>query len=117
MRYGGKMLRPMQTEDDESSSSSEEEEEEEEEEEPAKEEEEFVDEDENEGYEDEEEEEDDNLEDIDLDNFDQSILVKDKADQEYLDSLNEMEREKILADRFEEKKREIALRKALNESK
>ena len=56
-------------------------------------------------------------EEIDFDNADPSMFVKDKADQEYLDSLNEMEREKILADRFEEKKREVAMRNALNQSK
>ena len=65
----------------------------------------------------EEANDDDEDEDIDFDNADPSMLVKGKKDQEHLDSLTEMEREKILADRFEEKKREATLRKALSDSK
>ena len=86
-QFGGKSLRTMAEADDDSSSSS------------------------------EDEPNDEEVEDIDFDNADPSMLVKGKKDQEYLDSLTEMEREKILADRFEEKKREATLRKALSDSK
>ena len=52
-----------------------------------------------------------------MDNEDAQQLVKDDADQNYLDSLPEIEREAILAERFEKRKSELDMKKALRESK
>jgi RNA polymerase-associated protein RTF1 len=49
--------------------------------------------------------------------LDQSQLVKDEADRKYLDSLPEIEREAILAERFEQRKAELDMKQALRESK
>jgi len=58
-----------------------------------------------------------NLQMLDMETFDTSRLVTDSADQKYLDSLPEIEREGILADRFEKRKAALDMKKALRESK
>ena len=52
-----------------------------------------------------------------METFDTNQLVKDEEDQKYLDSLPEIEREAILNDRFEKRKAEHDMKKALRESK
>jgi hypothetical protein len=47
----------------------------------------------------------------------QSTLIKDDEDKKYLDSLPEIEREAILAERFEQRKAELDMKQALRESK
>jgi RNA polymerase-associated protein RTF1 len=54
---------------------------------------------------------------MDMDTLDQSQLVKGDEDRKYLDSLPEIEREAILAERFEQRKAEHDMRQALRESK
>jgi len=49
--------------------------------------------------------------------FDMRRLVTDGDDQKYLDSLTELERENILAERFEKRKQEADMQKALRENK
>ena len=56
-------------------------------------------------------------EEMELDTDDPQKLVKDEEDQKYLDSLPELEREAILADRFEKLKNEADMKRALRESK
>ena len=56
-------------------------------------------------------------EEAELDEMDMDKLVEDDEDQKYLDSLPEIEREAILAERFEKRKAEIDMKKALKESK
>jgi RNA polymerase-associated protein RTF1 len=53
---------------------------------------------------------------LDMETFDTQRLVKDEADQKYLDSLPEFEREAILGERFEKRKAEQDMKKALRES-
>jgi len=55
--------------------------------------------------------------DMDMENLDQSMLIKDEDDRKYLESLPEIEREAILAERFEQRKAEHDMRQALRESK
>ena len=55
--------------------------------------------------------------DIDMANLDQNQLIKDEEDRKYLESLPEIEREAILAERFEQRKNEHDMRKALREQK
>ena len=54
---------------------------------------------------------------LDMETFDTQRLVKDEEDQKYLDSLPEFEREAILGERFEKRKAEHDMKKALRESK
>jgi RNA polymerase-associated protein RTF1 len=54
---------------------------------------------------------------LDMETFDTQRLVKDEADQKYLDSLPEFEREAILGERFEKRKADQDMKKALRESK
>jgi len=54
---------------------------------------------------------------LDMETFDTQTLVKDEEDRKYLDSLPELEREGILAERFEELKNKEDMKKALRESK
>ena len=54
---------------------------------------------------------------LDMETFDTQALVKDEEDQKYLDSLAEFEREAILGERFEKRKAEHDMKKALRESK
>ena len=56
-------------------------------------------------------------EEMELDMEDTQQLVKDAEDQKYLDSLNEIEREAILAERFDKRKAELDMKRALRESK
>ena len=55
--------------------------------------------------------------DMDMENLDQNQLIKDEEDRKYLESLPEIEREAILAERFEQRKNEHDMRKALRETK
>ena len=55
--------------------------------------------------------------DMDMENLDQNQLIKDEEDRKYLDSLNQLEREAILADRFEQRKKEHDMKVALREQK
>jgi RNA polymerase-associated protein RTF1 len=55
--------------------------------------------------------------DMDMENLDQNQLIKDEEDRKYLESLPEIEREAILAERFEQRKNEHDMRKALREAK
>lgn len=55
--------------------------------------------------------------DIDMENLDQNQLIKDEEDRKYLESLNQLEREAILADRFEQRKKEHDMKVALREQK
>jgi hypothetical protein len=64
-----------------------------------------------------EEESSDEEAELDMETFDTQRLVKDEEDQKYLDSLPEIEREAILAERFEKRKAELDMKKALRESK
>jgi RNA polymerase-associated protein RTF1 len=69
-------------------------------------------------FDDEEDSDDETSEDeMELDTDDPKKLVKDEEDQKYLDSLPELEREAILADRFEKLKNEADMKRALRESK
>lgn len=54
---------------------------------------------------------------LDMETFDTQRLVQDEEDQKYLDSLPEFEREAILGERFEKRKAEHDMKKALRESK
>jgi RNA polymerase-associated protein RTF1 len=54
---------------------------------------------------------------LDMETFDTQRLVKDEEDQKYLDSLPEFEREALLGERFEQRKAEHDMKKALRESK
>jgi RNA polymerase-associated protein RTF1 len=54
---------------------------------------------------------------LDMETLDQSHLIKDDEDRKYLDSLPEIEREAILAERFEQRKAELDMKQALRESK
>jgi RNA polymerase-associated protein RTF1 len=54
---------------------------------------------------------------LDMDNMDQNQLIKDEEDKKYLDSLPEIEREAILAERFEERKAQHDMKQALREEK
>jgi hypothetical protein len=54
---------------------------------------------------------------MDMETLDQSQLIKGEEDRNYLDSLPEIEREAILAERFEQRKAEHDMRQALRESK
>ena len=56
-------------------------------------------------------------EEMELDMEDTQQLVKDEEDQKHLDSLNEIEREAILAERFDKRKAELDMKRALRESK
>jgi len=53
----------------------------------------------------------------DMETFDTQKLVEGKDDKKYLDSLPELERENILAERFEKLKSEADMKKALRENK
>ena len=53
----------------------------------------------------------------DMETFDTQKLVQNETDKEYLDSLPELEREAILAERFEKLKSEADMKKALRENK
>lgn len=55
--------------------------------------------------------------DMDMENLDQNQLIKDEEDRKYLESLNQLEREAILADRFEQRKKEHDMKVALREQK
>jgi hypothetical protein len=65
----------------------------------------------------EESEEESSDEEMELDADDPQKLVRDDEDQKYLDSLPELEREAILAERFEKMKNEADMKRALRESK
>lgn len=54
---------------------------------------------------------------LDAETFDTQALVESEADQKYLDSLPEFEREAILGERFEKLKAAADMKKALRESK
>ena len=54
---------------------------------------------------------------LDMETLDPQSLVKDEEDQKYLDSLPELDREAILGERFEKRKNEADMKKALRESK
>jgi RNA polymerase-associated protein RTF1 len=54
---------------------------------------------------------------LDMETLDQSQLIKDEADRKHLESLPEIEREAILAERFEQRKAEHDMKQALRESK
>ena len=54
---------------------------------------------------------------LDVDKLDQNDLIEDEADRKYLDALPEIERESILAQRFEKKKAELDMKLALRENK
>ncbi len=54
---------------------------------------------------------------MDMENLDQNQLIKDEEDRKYLESLNQLEREAILADRFEQRKKEHDMKVALREQK
>lgn len=56
-------------------------------------------------------------EELDMETFDTSRLVKDEADRKYLEKLPEFEREAILGERFEKLKADQDMKKALRESK
>merc|ERR1719491_1805840 len=55
--------------------------------------------------------------DMDFETLDQSKLIKDDEDRKKLESMPEIEREAILAERFDERKAEHDMRQALRESK
>ena len=65
----------------------------------------------------ESDEDDSSDEEMEMDTEDPQKLIKDEEDQKYLDSLPELEREAILADRFEKMKNEADMKRALRESK
>jgi RNA polymerase-associated protein RTF1 len=54
---------------------------------------------------------------LDMETLNQSHLIKDDEDRKHLDSLPEIEREAILAERFEQRKAEFDMKQALRESK
>jgi RNA polymerase-associated protein RTF1 len=54
---------------------------------------------------------------LDMETLDQSQLIKDEADRKHLESLPEIEREAILAERFEQRKAQLDMKQALRESK
>ena len=55
--------------------------------------------------------------DMDMDNMDQNQLIKDEEDRKHLESLNDLEREAILGERFEQRKKEHDMKVALREAK
>ncbi len=55
--------------------------------------------------------------DMDMENLDQNQLIKDEDDRKHLESLSEFDREAILAQRFEQRKKEHDMRVALRETK
>jgi len=54
---------------------------------------------------------------LDFETFDTQKLVQNEDDKKYLDSLPELEREAILAERFDELKKQADIKKALRENK
>jgi hypothetical protein len=54
---------------------------------------------------------------FDMEKFDPQKLVNDEEDQKYLDSLPEFEREAILGERFEKRKADMDMKKALRDAK
>ncbi|CAJ1949813.1 unnamed protein product [Cylindrotheca closterium] len=66
-----------------------------------------------------EDEESSDEEEAEFDNetFDPQKLVNDEEDQKYLDSLPELEREAILGERFEKRKADMDMKKALRDAK
>merc|ERR1719446_430229 len=52
-----------------------------------------------------------------MDKLDQNDLIQDEEDRKYLDALPEIERESILAQRFEKRKAEMDMKRALRENK
>jgi RNA polymerase-associated protein RTF1 len=54
---------------------------------------------------------------FDMETFDPQKLVNDEEDQKYLDSLPEFEREAILGERFEKRKADMDMKKALRDAK
>ena len=64
-----------------------------------------------------EESSDDEEAEFDNETFDPQKLVKDEEDQKYLDSLPELEREAILGERFEKRKADMDMKKALRDAK
>lgn len=79
-------------------------------------EEEVEDEEEDEDSDDDSDEEEDNKE-LDMETLDENQLIRDEADKKYLDSLPEVERESILAERFEKLKEAEDMKRALRENK
>ena len=65
----------------------------------------------------EDEESSDEEAEFDNETFDPQKLVKDEEDQKYLDSLPELEREAILGERFEKRKADMDMKKALRDAK
>jgi RNA polymerase-associated protein RTF1 len=65
----------------------------------------------------EESEDESSDEELELEDGALQSLVKDDTDQKYLDSLPEIEREAILGERFEKRKAEVDMKKALKEAK
>jgi len=65
----------------------------------------------------EESEDESSDEELELEDGALQSLVKDDTDQKYLDSLPEIEREAILGERFEKRKAEVDMKKALREAK
>mmetsp|Transcript_1491 Transcript_1491/g.3108 ORF Transcript_1491/g.3108 Transcript_1491/m.3108 type:complete len:996 (-) Transcript_1491:76-3063(-) len=55
--------------------------------------------------------------DMDMENLDQNQLIKDEEDRKHLESLSEFDREAILAQRFEQRKKEHDMKVALRETK
>jgi RNA polymerase-associated protein RTF1 len=53
----------------------------------------------------------------DMETFDTRMLVQGAEDERYLDSLPELERENILAERFEKLKCEADMKKAIRENR
>ena len=70
---------------------------------------------------DDDEEEDDDLdediEELDMETFDTTRLIKDEADRKRLEKMPEFEREAELADRFEKLKNELDMKRALQQDK
>ena len=65
----------------------------------------------------EESEDESSDEELELEDGDLQSLVKDDTDQKYLNSLPEIEREAILGERFEKRKAEVDMKRALREAK
>ena len=69
------------------------------------------------GVDDDDSESSEEEEEWDMETYDMQKLVTDEDDKKYLDSMTELERENILAERFEKLKQEADMKKALRENK
>jgi RNA polymerase-associated protein RTF1 len=54
---------------------------------------------------------------LDMETFDNNKLIKDEADRKMLDKMPELEREAILAERFEKLKADADMKKAMRDVK